>query len=88
MFFKYISESKFFYFIFIIICFIILIFIYEDCCARQMLLLQPDFLSQKSAIEEVTMGITRAYTKHQIIYYPKFYYELNHIEYFWCDGKS
>ena len=22
------------------------------------------------------------------MYYPKFHRELNHIEYFWCDGKS
>ena len=22
------------------------------------------------------------------MYYPKFSYEFNHIEYFWCDGKS
>ena len=22
------------------------------------------------------------------MYYPKFHGELNHIEYFWCDGKS
>ena len=22
------------------------------------------------------------------MYYPKFYCELNHIEYFWCDRKS
>ena len=21
------------------------------------------------------------------MYYPKFYCKLNHIEYFWCDGK-
>ena len=34
------------------------------------------------------MGIRRAYTKHQVIYYPKFCCELNHIEYFWYDEKS
>ena len=39
-------------------------------------------------IEKVIMGIRGNYTKHRVIYYPKFHYELNHIEYFWCDGKS
>ena len=57
-------ESKFLYFILIITYFIILIFIYIDCYARQILLLQPDFLSQKSAIKEVIMSIRRTYIKH------------------------
>ena len=34
------------------------------------------------------MGVQRAYTGYQVIYCPKFHCELNHIEYFWCDGKS
>ena len=58
------------------------------CCACRILSLQPDFLSQKSAIEEIIMDIMEAYTKHRVIYYPKFHCELNHIEYFWGDGKS
>ena len=75
-------ESKFFYFILIIIEFTNLIFIYIGCCARRILSLQPDFLSQKSAIEEVAMGIRGAYIKHRVMYYPKFHCELNHMEYF------
>ena len=81
-------KISFFYFILIIIYFIILILIYVDCYACQILSLQPDFLLQKSAIEEVIMGIKKAYTKHWVMYYPKFHCELNHIEYFWCDRKS
>ena len=34
------------------------------------------------------MDIKGSYKKHRVIYYPKFHYELNHIEYFWYDGKS
>ena len=74
------SESKFFFLI--IIYFIIPIFIYIDYYTRQILLLQTDFLLQKSATEKVIIGIKKAYTKHQVMYYPKFPYELNHIEYF------
>ena len=85
------SESKFFNNNFIINIILIIITytnINIDCCARRILSLQPDFLSQKSAIEETIMGIRGAYKKHRVMYYPKFHCELNHIEYFWCDGKS
>ena len=34
------------------------------------------------------MGIKEVYTGHKVMYYPKIHFELNHIEYFWCDGKS
>ncbi len=34
------------------------------------------------------MGIKNALTGHKVMYYSKFHWELNHIEYFWCDGKS
>ena len=34
------------------------------------------------------MGREKTLTGHKVMYYPKFYCELNHIEYFWCDGKS
>ena len=58
------------------------------CCARQILSIQPDFLLQKSAVEESITGIKGSLTGHRILFYPKFHCELNHIEYFWCDGKS
>lgn len=34
------------------------------------------------------MGIRKNYTKYGFIYYLTFHYQLNHIEYFWYDGKS
>ena len=34
------------------------------------------------------MSIERAHTGHKVMYYPKFYCELNHTEYFWCDRKN
>lgn len=34
------------------------------------------------------MNIKRDYTKYGIIYYLKFHYELNYIEYFRCNKKS
>ena len=33
------------------------------------------------------MGIKNALIGHKVMYYPKFHYELNYIEYFWYDGK-
>ena len=83
---RYISESKFFnnnFIINIILIIIIYINININYCTCQILSLQPDFLSQKLAIKKIIMGIKRAYKKYQVIYYPKFYYKLNHIKYFW-----
>ncbi len=34
------------------------------------------------------MDIKNASTGHKVIYYLKFHCELNHIQYFWWDGKS
>ncbi len=38
---------------------------------------QPDFLAQKGQLEEVIVV-----AGHQVIFYPKFYCELNYIENF------
>ena len=46
--------------------------------------MQPDFLAQRSEIEERIQGESG---RHLVLYYPKFHCELNHIEYFWCHGK-
>lgn len=45
-------------------------------------------MEQKCEIEEKVQGRLDTPTKHQVMYYSKFHYELNHIEYFWCDCKS
>jgi hypothetical protein len=60
---------------------------HADCCARRLLATQPDFASQKCAIEEQIQGFPGSKGRHQAMYYPKFHCELNHIEYFWCHGK-
>jgi len=49
-----------------------------SCCARQVISLEPDFLAQKGAIEEL---IEKA--DHKCIFYPKFHCELNFIERYW-----
>src|SRR4029077_2878978 len=53
-----------------------------DCCARRLLSLQPDFMAQKSAIEEIVEA-----ESHMVLFFPKFHCELNHIEYFWSHSK-
>ena len=53
-----------------------------DCCARRILSLQPDFLAQKSALEEVIIE-----AGHKCIFYPKFHCELNFIERYWGAAK-
>ena len=54
-----------------------------DCCARKIISLQPDFLSQKSALEEVILE-----AGHRCIFYPKFHCELNYIERYWGAAKK
>jgi hypothetical protein len=60
---------------------------YADCCARRLLAAQPDFTSQKCEIEERVRDFPGGEGLQQVIYYPKFHCELNHIEYFWCHSK-
>ena len=57
-------KVSFILFNLIIIRLINLIFIYIDYYACQIFSLQPDFLSQKSAIKEIIIGIRGTYTKH------------------------
>lgn len=59
-----------------------------DCYAQQIFSIQSDFFFQKSPIEEKIIVIKEAYIGHRVIYYPQFYCDLNHIEYFWYDEKS
>jgi hypothetical protein len=49
-----------------------------DCCARQILNLQPDFAEQHSLVQEVIEA-----AGHLCIFLPKFHCELNFIEFFW-----
>lgn len=50
----------------------------RDCCARRIMVLQPDFLSQRPLLQEVIEE-----RGHQVIFYPKFHCELNFIEMYW-----
>ena len=49
-----------------------------NCCAKRILDYQPDFIEQKSLIQEVIENVG-----HLCIFLPKFHCELNFIEYFW-----
>lgn len=39
-------------------------------------------------IEKSIIGKTGAFIEHKILFYSKFYYKLNCIEYFWCNKKN
>ena len=52
------------------------------CCARRVLSQQQDFREQKGQLQEEVEA-----ANHLIIFYPKFYYELNFIERFWYAAK-
>lgn len=49
-----------------------------NCCAKRILDLQPDFLAQKSLVQETIEA-----AGHLCIFLPKFHCELNFIEFFW-----
>ncbi|KIO18904.1 hypothetical protein M407DRAFT_83446 [Tulasnella calospora MUT 4182] len=53
-----------------------------DCCARRQLFSQPDFVNQKSKLEELVEG-----RGHHFLFYPKFHCELNFIEMCWGRAK-
>jgi len=53
-----------------------------DCCLRRILYNQPDFITQKSALEELCTA--RGYS---VIFLPKFHCELNSLEQSWGFSK-
>ena len=52
------------------------------CCARHFLESRPDFISQKSALQEVIEG-----SGHIFELYPKYHCECNWIELYWSYAK-
>ena len=54
----------------------------NSCCARRLLLVQPDFLAQKSRLQEEIEK-----RGHLCLFFPKFHCELNWIEYRWGRAK-
>jgi hypothetical protein len=53
-----------------------------DCCCRRILFLQPDFVSQKSQLQELVES-----RGHLCDFYPKYHCELNFIEQYWGAAK-
>jgi hypothetical protein len=53
-----------------------------DCCCRRLLFMQPDFVAQKSQLEEYI-----ASRGHICDFYPKYHCELNFIEQYWGAAK-
>lgn len=56
---------------------------HTDCCCRHVLYLQPDFISQKSQLEELIESCS-----HICNFYPKYHCELNFIEQYWGATKK
>jgi hypothetical protein len=52
------------------------------CCSTALLQSQPDFQNQKGWLQEEIEA-----AGHNVIFYPKFHYELYFIERFWCAAK-
>jgi hypothetical protein len=53
-----------------------------DCCCRRLLFSQPDFINQKSHLEEFITS-----RGHICDFYPKYHCELNFIEQYWGAAK-
>ena len=53
-----------------------------DCCCRRILFMQPDFVSQKSQLQELVESCG-----HLCDFYPKYHCELNFIEQYWGAAK-
>ncbi len=52
------------------------------CCSTALLQSQPDFQNQKGWLQDEIEA-----AGHNVNFYPKFHYELNFIEQFWCAAK-
>ena len=55
----------------------------NTCCNKRILELQPDFMEQKSLVQETIEA-----AGHLCLFLPKFHCELNPIEYFWGTVKK
>jgi hypothetical protein len=53
-----------------------------NCCCRRILFNQPDFINQKSALQELIES-----RGHICDFYPKYHCELNFIEMYWGAAK-
>jgi hypothetical protein len=53
-----------------------------DCCCRRLLYMQPDFLNQRSLLQELVESCG-----HLCDFYPKYHCELNFIEQYWGAAK-
>jgi hypothetical protein len=53
-----------------------------DCCCRRLLFSQPDFVDQKSQLQELIES-----HGHLCDFYPKYHCELNFIEQYWGVAK-
>ena len=54
-----------------------------DCCCHQVLFLQPDFVAEKSQLEELIES-----HGHICDFYPNYHCKLNFIEQFWGAAKA
>jgi hypothetical protein len=55
---------------------------HTDCCCRRLLFSQPDFINQKSQVQELVES-----RGHLCDFYPKYHCELNFIEQYWGAAK-